>query len=169
MSEANCSIRGRQVEVDGATAPDGCCPVCAGLLRWVRGCFAHHRSIPLARITRFVEELGVDSLDWMSWPFEAEEKLGVSLPDRMLERMRTVRDFLRALREAGAQWPDDASVRLLPRRGLWSPYRYVAEAGVLRVKPRRGARSLPDASGVHEAGQARARVYRRLTGAGDRA
>jgi hypothetical protein len=74
--------------------------------------------------TRFVEDLGVESLDWMCWPLEAKEKLGVALGDEQLERIRTVGPFIRALRDAGAEWPEDSDVRLCPRRGWWSPYHW---------------------------------------------
>jgi acyl carrier protein len=47
-------------------------------------------------------KLGVDSLDWIYWPLEAEERLGVVLSDEQLERTFTVGEFIRALREAGA-------------------------------------------------------------------
>ncbi len=74
--------------------------------------------------TRFVEDLGVDSLDWMCWPLEAEEKLGVAIPDREAERFETVGQFIRVLRDAGAEWPEDAAVRLLPRHWWCSRYRW---------------------------------------------
>jgi hypothetical protein len=60
----------------------------------------------------------------MCWPLEAEAKLGVTLSDRQLERVRTVGQFLLVLREAGAHWPDASSVRLVPRRRWWSPHRW---------------------------------------------
>ena len=118
--QAVCSICG-----DQAGGPD-LCGGCAGLLRLVRGYFAHDPDLP-AKImpeTRFVEDLGVESLDWMCWPLEAEEKLGVALGDERLERIRTVGQFVGALREAGAVWPDRSDVRLRPRRHWWSPYRW---------------------------------------------
>ena len=116
----DCSI------CESATGGSDLCGSCAGLLRWVRGYFAHIPDLPqkITPETRFVEDLGVDSLDWMCWPLEAEEKLGVVIPDRQAERIRTVAQFIRALRDAGAEWPDDAAVRLLPRRGCWSSYHW---------------------------------------------
>jgi acyl carrier protein len=96
----------------------------------MRGYFAHVPGLPerITPHTRFVEDLGVDSLDWMCWPLEAEEKLGVTLPGhRVLEQVETVGQFLKVLRQAGADWPDDQEVRLLPRRGWWSRYRWVVD------------------------------------------
>jgi acyl carrier protein len=121
-----CSICGNTTG-----GPDLCGP-CAGLLRWIRGYFAHIPDLPpkITPETRFVEDLGVDSLDWMCWPLEAEEKLGVVIADWQAERIETVGQFIRALRDAGARWPDDADVRLLPR-SWWSRYRWeVVKAGV---------------------------------------
>jgi acyl carrier protein len=93
----------------------------------VRGYFAHVPELPatITPRTRFVEDLGADSLDWMHWPLEAEEKLGVTLSDWQLERAFTVGQFIRMLREAGAAWPDGSEVRLVPRPRWWSPYRWV--------------------------------------------
>lgn len=117
---ASCSICGADT-----IGPD-LCGACAGLLRWVRGDFAHDPGLParIAPETRFVEDLGVESLDWMCWPLEASEKLGVVLDGEQLELIRTVGQFIGALREAGAVWPEDSDVRLRPRRGWWSPYRW---------------------------------------------
>jgi acyl carrier protein len=108
------------------------CGACAGLLRWVRSYFAHDPGLSAKIVpeTRFVEDLGVESLDWMCWPLEAKEKLGVALGDEQLERIRTVGQFVRALRDAGALWPDGSDVRLRQRRHWWSPYRWeIARAG----------------------------------------
>ena len=118
--QAHCSICLATVE------DSELCAACANLLRWVRGYFADEPGLP-AKITpetRFVEDLGVESLDWMCWPLEAEEKLGVTFPDRELERIQTVGQFIRALREAGAVWPDGFDVRLAPRPRWWSSYRW---------------------------------------------
>ena len=116
--QTRCSI------CDAPTASPELCSACAGLLRWVRSYFAHvpGLSATINPNTRFIEDLGVDSLDWMNWPLEAQEKLGVVLSDRDLERLQTVRQFIRALRDAGANWPDSSDVRLRPRRGWCSPY-----------------------------------------------
>ncbi|MGK7873042.1 MAG: acyl carrier protein [Xenococcaceae cyanobacterium] len=104
------------------------CPACSGLLRWVRGYFAHEPGLP-EKITpevRFIEDLGVDSLDWVCWPLEAEEKLGVTFPDdQVLEKVQTVGDWIRLLRQMGAEWPTNREVHLLPRLWWWSSYRWV--------------------------------------------
>ena len=115
-----CSICG------DATEGIAFCGPCAGLLRWVRGYFDHIPGLParIAPETRFVEDLGADSLDWMYWPLEAEEMFRVVLSDRQAERILTVGQFIRTLRDAGARWPDNSAVRLCPRRGWWRPYHW---------------------------------------------
>jgi acyl carrier protein len=105
------------------------CPDCQALLRWFRGYFAHDTSIVLEHIsleTRFAQDLGTDSLDYMDWLVEAEEKLGVTIPDQESERLATVGQFLRYLREHGATWPSDQEVRLVQKGGCWRPYRWEA-------------------------------------------
>ncbi len=118
--QALCSI------CDAETGGPDLCGACAGLLRWVRGYFDHVPGLPaqITPETRFSEDLGADSLDWMCWPLEAEEKLGVALSDAQAERIRTVGQFVRALRDAGAVWPEESDVRLHPRHRWWSPYRW---------------------------------------------
>ena len=44
--------------------------------------------------TRFIDFLA-DSLEYVEWLIEAEEYLGVVIPDRDAERMTTVGDFIR--------------------------------------------------------------------------
>jgi acyl carrier protein len=107
------------------------CPDCEALLRWFRGYFAHDPSLVLERIgpeTRFVQDLGADSLDYMDWLVEAEEKLGVAIPDREAERLGigTVGQFLRYVREHGAAWPSDLEIRLVRRGNCWRSYRWNA-------------------------------------------
>lgn len=114
--EADCPI------CNSPTQSPGFCGSCAGLFRWFRGYFAHVPDLPeqITPETRFVEDLGTDSLDWMSWPMEAEVKLGVQLTDWQYERTRTVGQFIRALRAAGAVWPEDLEVKLRPRPRCWN-------------------------------------------------
>lgn len=114
------------------------CATCAGLLRWVRGYFAHVPDLAekITPAVRFVEDLGVDSLDWMCWPGEAEEKLRITLlSDRVLEKVRTVGDWIRVLRQAGAEWAAGREVRLLPRRSWWSAYRWAVVEGQPEAEP----------------------------------
>lgn len=86
------------------------CPLCDGLLRWFRSYFAHEPRLELGKIsikTRFQAGLGVDSLDYICWLAESEEKLGIEIPDRQAEYFHTVGQFLRYLRQHGACWPEN--------------------------------------------------------------
>ncbi len=111
---------------DVATDALGLCTPCENLLRWFRGHFAHIPDLPqkITPETHFVHDLSVDSLDWMSWPWEAEQTFGVILPDHECERIQTVGQYLRRLRQTGARWPEDSDIRLIPRLHWWSPYNY---------------------------------------------
>jgi hypothetical protein len=55
------------------------CPECAHLLRWVQGYFAGVLD-PVLQITTETtfNELGVESLDYMNWILEAEERVASS-------------------------------------------------------------------------------------------
>jgi acyl carrier protein len=103
------------------------CDECSGLLRWVRSYFAEIPGLPekITPSTRFLDDLDVNSLDYMDWPLEAEEKLSISLSaDEALKRMRTIGDWILLLRQAGASWPSNKQVRLLPRKHWWSNYEW---------------------------------------------
>jgi acyl carrier protein len=41
----------------------------------------------------------------MSWLLEAEQKLGIDIPDKDAEKLRTVGQFVRYLRARGASYP----------------------------------------------------------------
>jgi hypothetical protein len=64
----------------------------------------------------------------MNWLMEAEEKLGVAIPDDDASELRTVGQFLRYLREHGASWPPDSEIRLVQEGGCWRRYRWEAVA-----------------------------------------
>ena len=124
MSPIACSICG-----DPAIGAEFC-PPCAGLLRWVRGYFADEPKVSalVQPGTRFVDDLGVESLDYMEWLLEAEEKLDIAISDHQAERIKTVGEFVRSLKEAGARWPDNKGLRIVP--GRWwcsSPHWEVVE------------------------------------------
>jgi acyl carrier protein len=58
-------------------------------------------------------DLSVDSLDYVEWLVEAEERFGVVIPDGTAERMRTVGDYLEYIRISigGAKPPEGWSPR----------------------------------------------------------
>jgi acyl carrier protein len=74
-------------------------------------------------------ELGVESLDYMDWLLEAEEKLGVSIPDEEAERIMTVGEFLRVLRAGGAAWLPDCQLVLIREGGCFREYSWMAVKG----------------------------------------
>lgn len=106
-------------------APD-LCPACAHLLRWVRAYFVGFLLDPgqITPETKF-NELGVDSLDYMNWIAEAEEKLGIAISNKDAERIHTVGQFVRYLRARGASWPPDAELRLEQKGGCFRDYLWV--------------------------------------------
>ena len=83
------------------------CAECRELLRWFRSYFADVPKLDLLTITpetRFVDDLGADSLDYIDWVLEAESVFNIRISDHDAERMRTVADYLRRLRQDGARW-----------------------------------------------------------------
>jgi acyl carrier protein len=115
---ATCSICG-DVVADGAAH----CQECAQLLRWVRGYFAHVSGLDMQITPQTAfNDLGADSLDWMNWLLEAEEKLGIAIPDRDVERLRTVGQFIQILRARGASWAPDDDIRLKTKGGCFRNY-----------------------------------------------
>lgn len=92
MTDAmRCSVCGVPREAsDGET-----CVECRELLRWFRSYFADLPKSEVSVITpctRFFEDLGVDSLDYIDWVLEAACVFDVHISDRDAERMRTVGD-----------------------------------------------------------------------------
>jgi acyl carrier protein len=121
-----CQICDAQLcfEVQGGHA---ICPNCQDLLRWFRGYFSHERFLDQEKITpetSFIE-LGTDSLDYMNWLVEADEKLGIQISDREAERFITVGQFLRHLRDHGAEWPSDCEIRLVKKGSCFSRFRWI--------------------------------------------
>jgi acyl carrier protein len=96
------------------------CATCNRLLRWFRSYLADVPGLDLATIThetRFVEDLGVDSLDYVGWIGEAAVVFDVHISDEEAERMRTVADLLARIRRAGADWPEHMEIRII--KGRW--------------------------------------------------
>jgi acyl carrier protein len=76
------------------------CPECGKLLDWFRSHYADVKGLDLTKITtetRFID-LSVDSLDYVEWVIEAEERFGVVIPDQDAERLMTVGDYLGYIR-----------------------------------------------------------------------
>jgi acyl carrier protein len=91
------------------------CAECRELLRWFRSYFADVPKLDLLTITprtRFIEDLALDSLDYIDWVLEAESVFGVRIPDRDAERLRTVGDYLGRLRNDGARWLPNQDIEI---------------------------------------------------------
>jgi acyl carrier protein len=114
--DATCSIcRSPEIAADGGTY----CADCAQLLRWFRSYFADVSSFDLSSIThatRFVEDLGLDSLDYIDWLTEAESTFGIRIPVADAERMRTVGEFVGRLRSNGACWLPSQDIRIIKKK-----------------------------------------------------
>ena len=99
------------------------CRDCAQLLRWVRGYFAHVSGLDMQITPQTTfNDLGADSLDWMNWLLEAEEKLGIAIPERAAERLQTVGQFIKYLRAQGASWTSDDDIQLKQKGGCVRTY-----------------------------------------------
>ena len=91
------------------------CADCAELLRWFRSYFADAPKLDLSTITphtHFVQDLGLDSLDYIDWVLEAESVFGVRISDRDAEQMHTVAEYLRRLRRDGAKWLPTQDIKI---------------------------------------------------------
>lgn len=97
------------------------CAECSELLRWFRSYFADVPKLDLSTITprtRFFEDLGLDCLDYIDWVLEAESIFGVRISDRDAERMRTVGEYLRRLRNDGAKWLPSQDIKI-EKKSWW--------------------------------------------------
>jgi acyl carrier protein len=75
------------------------------LTQQARAVVARHFRRPVDEVrleTRFVEDLGADSLDMVELAHALEEALDVTLPEGDLEAIRTLADVLAAAARAGS-------------------------------------------------------------------
>jgi acyl carrier protein len=117
---------------------NGCCDECAHLLRWFRGYIEHDPSFGVTwwiKPETTFNELGVQSLDGMHWLLGVEEKLGIDIPDKDVEKLYTVGQFVRYLRAKGASWPSEYESRLV-QKGSCIPLRGYVWEKVPRQKTR---------------------------------
>lgn len=86
------------------TGDDGFCPICRVLFQWFLNHYAQLEFRAEGWITPETTflELSIESLDYVEWLLEAEEKFGVIIPERDGERMIAVGDFLRHIRRYGS-------------------------------------------------------------------
>jgi acyl carrier protein len=81
-------------------AGDAPCPSCGHLLWWFHDRFTQFAG-PVTPDTRFREDLKAESLEVVELIMELEESTGIHIPDQDYERIRTVGDLLRYLRDRG--------------------------------------------------------------------
>lgn len=70
-------------------------------------------------------DLGVDSLEWVAFTLELEQRFGLQLSAEALSRIDTVRDLLREVAEAPASGPgtEPRSIMEAPERAISEPQR----------------------------------------------
>ena len=98
-------VAGRQIDTgvacDATLVPSGC-PDCNKLLDLVRVKFPHQHNLSLEEITfdaSFMEDLGCDSLDTTELLMALECELAVTIYEEAPERLKTVADLLRLVRQ----------------------------------------------------------------------
>jgi len=99
-----CTICREAEASDGRTAGElSLCPACGVLFRWFLDLYADVEFREEGWITpeTTFHELIIESLDYVEWQLEAEERFGVTIPDRDGEMMRSVGDYLRYIRLHG--------------------------------------------------------------------
>jgi acyl carrier protein len=79
------------------------CPTCGMLFRWFLDHYADVEFREAGWITpeTTFHELSIESLDYVQWLLEAEERFGVTIAERDADEMRTVGDYLRYIRLHG--------------------------------------------------------------------
>ncbi len=90
--------------------------------------YADHRLEPESRLD---SDLGIDSMEWVELTGTAEERLGISLGEEVIERARTVHDLLEAAAGGGKdRSPGDT------RRALKDPESVLSETDLRWIEPR---------------------------------
>ena len=76
-------------------------PTDADLERTVVGIIAKKKKLDLALVTRTstFQELGIDSLDGIDLVFTFEDEFNVSIPDHVVQKMKSVGQAIDALRD----------------------------------------------------------------------
>ena len=96
MNETRCPLCNAPLNVDAHVSAACRCPICGFDLSR----FAASLGLPVRSLspdTRFVEDLGADSLDTVELVMELEEEFGINIPDDEAENIKTVGDALRLI------------------------------------------------------------------------
>jgi acyl carrier protein len=98
-----CPVCGKESFVESSIPTgDSCCPSCGQLLWWFRDRLAHLSNNPIEQITlnsSFTSDMATDSLDIVELVMEIEEKFNITIPDEEAERLKTVADVIRFIRQ----------------------------------------------------------------------
>jgi acyl carrier protein len=95
---ARCPICGNSFLLEPSfPAGDVPCPSCGHLLWWFHERFVQFAG-PITPGSRLREDLKVDSLEIVELVMELEAELRIKIPDNEYERIRTVGDLLRYVR-----------------------------------------------------------------------
>lgn len=94
----HCPVCRERSAIEISPQGDSCCPHCGHLLWWFRNKL---KNDSLQLNATWVEDLGHDSLDTVELVMELEEEFDISIPDDAAEKIQTVADAIRFIRERG--------------------------------------------------------------------
>jgi acyl carrier protein len=90
------------IHTDTLFSSQECCIPCADLLQWFREYFRGDADLDKILFTTTFSDLGVESLDYIDWLYEAKINFDIEISDKGAERFKTVGQFLGYLRTQGA-------------------------------------------------------------------
>lgn len=94
----HCPICGERAAIETSLQGDACCPSCGHLL------WHFQNKLKLETLDpnlEWVADLGIDSIEMVELVMELEDEFGLSIPDEDAEKIRTVADAIRYIRERG--------------------------------------------------------------------
>lgn len=88
---------------------DAVCPACGQLVWWFRDRLGERLALALESLSLDdpLKDLGLDSLDVVELVMELEEEFDINIPDEDAERIQTVADLIRYLRQRDDLLPPD--------------------------------------------------------------
>ncbi len=99
----HCPICGKDLLLEPSQTGDGTCPHCGHLLWWFNTWLANHLGANASQIgasTSILDDLGADSLDVVEFVMEFEREFDIRVPNDAVEKIRTVGDAMRCIRNA---------------------------------------------------------------------
>ena len=98
-----CSICSNTI--DDECLPANLCSRCSVLFTWFVKHFVTDQEKDFININTTFHDLNIESLDYIEWVSEAENKFGVVIGDDEAESLRTVRDYLSFIVQHANKWP----------------------------------------------------------------